>query len=1237
MKVLGLDLGTASIGWSLIELNDDRTINRLLGLGSRIIQFDNKEESEFSAGRGETVCSQRTAGRTARKLLDRFQMRRTSLKDAMIELGLMDSDNKFPSLSPLEIWKLRSDAATDGFRLTLPQIARVLLHLNQRRGYKHAKSDLADSKQTEYVKKVNSRFAEIREAGLTVGQYFYLKLKESEETSVNGNKFYTYRIKEKVLPREAYAEEFDRIMHSQQTYYPEILTDENIGKLKQIIFFQRPLKSCKHLVSFCEFEKKLFKDRNGKIVESGPKVAPRTSPLAQVCRIYEAINNIRLYNPRHKGRQAYAPSLFDNDLDIPVDARKFNYEYELTHEERKRVFDYLNTHEKLSETELLRILGLRKADGFKSDKALGKGIQGNVTYCKIAAALEGLADKETLLKFDLKIEDTAFVDTDTGEIIQQISNEYREEPLYRLWHTLYSISDKNELYSCLRSKFGINDNDVLERLFAIDFVGAGYSNKSAKFMRKLIPNLMKGYGYSEACTLVNVNHSDSMTKEENERRELKSRLDVLPKGTLRQPIVEKIVNQTINLVNAVIDEYGEIDEVRIELARELKMSRDERAKTIERINRQERENSRLAAQIAELDIIPTRRRIQKMRMLLETGNKCMYCGKVVTPTRFVEGHGYEIEHIIPRSRLFDDSFSNKVCSCRECNQAKGALTAYDFMKGRSEQEFNEYCDRVEKLYKEEKISKSKRNKLMMAAKDIPQDFIERDLRESQYIAKKTREVLLDVIRNVHASSGAVTSYFRHVWGYDDILHDLNFRKYKDAGLTELVEYESHRQVHRKERITNWSKRKDHRHHAIDALVIALTRQSHVQRLNTLNALSDKNFFNENLDKWAEKQPHFSVSEVLSALDTVSVSFKAGKKLTTPGKRYVKKNGKRVCVQNGILVPRGPLTKESVYGKIMVYDGKKSIKQAIKNPDLIIDPQIRSLVKELLDRNDGDESKMIKSLKKTPLKVRDKEISEIGCYRREFVINYDLSDFKKLKEAESIVDPRIMEIVKKRFEEVGENKFAKSLIESPLYSDTNAEIKRVRCFTGIKADSLACVRHDEKGKAIGYSQTQNNHHIALYRKADGTVVETTVSFWDCVLRKRYGLPIIVTDPVAAWDKLSQMDDNEDIQRLAKGLPPVDSELYMTLRRNEMFVLGMSDDEWNDAVTSLDLSTINKHLYRVWKLSPNDYFFKFHTDTIARIEKGDKEMKQYYRAGSIRALEALCPRKVKVSMLGRIIFE
>ena len=85
---------------------------------------------------------------------------------------------------------------------------------------------------------------------------------------------------------------------------------------------------------------------------------------------------------------------------------------------------------------------------------------------------------------------------------------------------------------------------------------------------------------------------------------------------------------------------------------------------------------------------------------------------------------------------------------------------------------------------------------------------------------------------------------------------------------------------------------------------------------------------------------------------------------------------------------------------------------------------------------------------------------------------------------------------------------------------------------------------------------------------------------------------------------------------------------------MVVLGMSDDEWADAMAADDLQAINRHLYRVWKLGSRNYCFKFHTCTTAAIEKGDKEIKQYYIIGSIKALEALRPRKVSVSLLGKL---
>ncbi len=1245
MKILGLDLGPTSIGWALINTDCNHNPVSILGMGSRVIPYsDTNIAADFSKGKSNSPCMERTSCRQMRRNLDRFQLHRDQLKKLLCDIGLIDDSFKTPSANPLEKWKTRADAAVSGTKLSPDELAGVLFHINHRRGYKHAKSDLGDSKQTDYVEKINNRYSEILKSGKTVGQYFYDKLKESEIADANGKRHYTYRIKEKVCPRKAYEDEVDRILKTQSEHYPLILTEENRRAIKQVIFYQRPLKSCKNLVSFCEFERHEFLNKSGKKVESGPKVSPRTSPLAQVCRIYETINNIRLVNiDRRNQKPDPTPSLFD-DIDLaPKDFRKLMPEYRFSEEERKRIFDFLNTHEKMSEKDLLKILGLTPDDGFKSDKSLAKGIQGNTSRCQIADALRDCPSKESLLKFDLTEEipaSGADVDIATGELLPRVSDTCIRQPLYQLWHTLYSIKDKEELFRVLSDKFGIADQTTLNRLYVIDFVKAGYTNKSAKFMRKLIPLLRNGKKYSEACETLGKNHSDSLTREKNANRPLQWHLRPIYKGELRQPVVEKILNQMINIVNAIKDEYGEIDEVRVELARELKRDKEGREKMARNISKLERENKELSAEIADLNILPTRRRIQKMRMLKETGSICIYCGKTVTPYRFIEGHGYEIEHIIPRSRLFDDSLANKVCACRECNAAKGAQTAFDFMKSKGGQEFNSYIRRIEDLYKDNRISRSKHDRLLMSASEIPDDFIERDLRLTQYVTKKSLEILSGAIRNVYASSGIVTDFFRHAWGYDTILHDLNLPRYEAGDLTEKVEYETHGQIHSATRIRDWSKRKDHRHHALDALVIALTRQGYIQRLNTLNAVSgnpDRSSKWRSLDKWASERPHFERRNVIQAMEEISISFKPGKKLATPGKRYIRRNGKRICVQTGVSVPRAPLHKETIYGRIRTDHGEKSLKLALENPGLVTDSHLRQQLELLIEQNDGDIRKTMKFLKKNPLEINGKPVEKIRCYREEIVVRYPVESIR-FKDLCYVVDSHIRTIIEKRFKEVdnADKEFVKSLAERPLYSDNDCRhrIRTVRLFSGLQKSTLAGVRRDENGRIIGYAQKRNNDHVAFYRTPDRKIVESVVSFWDCIKRKKIKLSPIIKNPADAWDQIIASKECDIAEEIAETLPPADSSFIMSLQRNEMVVLGMSDDQWNDAVATKDIRTINRHLYRVWKLSSKSYCFKYHTNTTAAIEDGDKEIKQHYIIASPDSFFNLNPRKVIVSLLGKI---
>ncbi|MCQ2325504.1 MAG: type II CRISPR RNA-guided endonuclease Cas9, partial [Paludibacteraceae bacterium] len=1062
--ILGLDLGVGSIGWALIETVDNKP-SQILGMGSRIVPLSTDDSDQFQRGQAITKNADRTQRRTMRKGYDRYQMRRALLTQVLRDNGMLPERM---DENVIDLWRMRSDAATSGCQLTLPQIGRVLYHLNQKRGYKHSKADVsADSKQTQYVQEVNQRYTDLQSKGLTIGQYFYNELKDSAVQSAKGS-YYTFRIKDKVFPRQAYIAEFDQIMATQKAFYPEVLTDELIETLRnRVIFYQRPLKSCKHLVGLCEFEMRPYKKANGEIVYSGPKCAPRTSPLAQLCAVWEAVNNITLTNR-------------NNEI------------YPITLAQRQAMVDFLQTHKEMKVTDLQKILGISKKDGWWGGKAIGKGIKGNQTLVQLREALGGKYDQ--WLQMDIKTTSAGLVDEETGELIEMVDASIEQEPLFRLWHTVYSVQDKDELRKALSKQFQIEDEEVLNKLFAIDFVKPGYANKSHKFMRKLLPYLMQGEMYSSACAHIGINHSNSRTKEELELRPLAEKLTLLQKNALRQPIIEKILNQMINVFNALKSEYGEIDEVRVELARELKQNREERNDTFKNNAKNEKLNKDIEARIIEMGIRPSRTRIQKYKMWEESQHQCFYCGKMISATEFLAGADVEVEHIIPRSVLFDDSFSNKVCACRECNHAKNNQTAFDFMKSRTDAEFEAYKQRVDEAFHAHRISKTKRDHLMWRMEDIPQDFIDRQLRQSQYIATKAVEILQTAVRNVYSTSGSVTDFLRHQWGYDSILQTLNLPRYQQVeGMTEMVTYDHCGQEHTEERIKGWTKRLDHRHHAVDALTIALTQQSYIQRLNTLNA-SREAMYNELeksdisqrnsekrtlLENWIIQQPHFAVTDVSEKVADIAVSFRAGRRVTTPAKRAIYRNGKRVNVQEGILVPRGALTEETVYGKL------------------------------------GDQ----------------------------YVVKYPLNH--PSMKVDAIVDPTIREIVRARLEAFGND--AKQAFAKPLYSDKaqTMEIKSVRCFAPNISDAGSVpVRFNKNGEPIGYGKTGSNHHIAIYRDEKGAYHELVVSFAEAVRRKQLGLPVIQTQPQDGWN------------------------LVTSMQVNEMFVIGLNDEEFNNAIETKD---------------------------------------------------------------------
>ena len=886
---------------------------------------------------------------------------------------------------------------------------------------------------------------------------------------------------------------------------------------------------------------------------------------------------------------------------------------DITPEERDKLVAYLQTYEapkppkrkpakakpvklahpKLDLDKLKELLCIEEE--LFADKLLEEGLKGDATRIALSIILQPYPQYHHLLDMELetRMMTVQLTDEETGEVTERevavVTDSYVRQPLYRLWHILYSIEERDAMRRALITQLGMKEEDLdgglLDQLYRLDFVKPGYGNKSAKFICKLLPQLQQGLGYSEACVAVGYRHSNSPTSEEITERTLLEKIPLLQRNELRQPLVEKILNQMINLVNALKAEYG-IDEVRVELARELKMSRKERERMARNNKDREERNKEVAAKIRECGLYPTKPRIQKYMLWEEAGKVCLYCGRSIEEEQCLNGDDMEVEHIIPKSVLYDDSYGNKTCACHECNQTKGNRTALEYIRAKGWEA--EYMKRINDLLKEKKISYSKHQRLRWLKEDIPSDFLERQLRLTQYISRQAMAILQQGIRRVSASEGGVTARLRSLWGYGKILHTLNLDRYDSMGETERVsrEGETTEELH----ITNWSKRMDHRHHAIDALVVACTRQSYIQRLNRLSSefgREDKKKEDQeaqeqqatetgrlsNLERWLTQRPHFSVRTVSDKVAEILISYRPGMRVVTRGRNIYRKktvDGREVtCVQRGVLVPRGELMEASLYGKIL-FQGRERI-----------------------------------------------------------VKRYPLHDLKG-----EVVDPCLRELIVK-------SKGA------PLYLDAaeKQEVRSVRCYVTQPSVAKAIpIRFDERGRAITFVQSGSNHHLAIYRTPKGKLVESIVSFWDAVNRARYGLPLIIKYPRKAMEQVIQREDiPESVLSL---LPPADYEFVEVFQQNEMAVVGLPEEEFRRAVDTQDYRTLSEHLYRLKRISSKDYEFHYHLDTDdpdetdsskkkkKRVRNTSGRIPRIYRIRGIGPLQKKNVRKVCIDLLGRL---
>lgn len=653
-------------------------------------------------------------------------------------------------------------------------------------------------------------------------------------------------------------------------------------------------------------------------------------------------------------------------------------------------------------------------------------------------------------------------------------------------------------------------------------------------------------------------------------------------------------------------------------------------------------------------------RYKLYKELESRGYKTLYSNTYI-PREKLFSKEFDIEHIIPQARLFDDSFSNKTLEARNVNIEKGNRTAYDFVKEKfgesgTDNSLDCYLNNIEVLFVSGKISKTKYTKLKMTEQDIPGGFIERDLRNTQYIAKKALSMLNEISRCVVATSGSITDKLREDWQLVDVMKELNWEKYKALGLVEYFEDKDGKQIGR---IKDWSKRNDHRHHAMDALTVAFTKEVFIQYFNNKNAS-----LNPNTNEYAIKNKYFQNGRAIAPiplnefraeakkhLENTLISIKAKNKVITNNINKTKKRGGVNTKKQQ--TPRGQLHLETIYGCCRQYLTKEEKVNAsfdVSKIATVSSSVYRDALLKRLQEHHNDPKKAFagrNSLDKKPVWLDKEQIRKVPekvktvTFETIYTIRKEISPDLRV---DKIIDSGVRKMLTGRLKEYGNDakKAFSNLDEKPIWlnKEKGIPIKRVT-ISGISNAQSLHVKKDKDGKPVldgngrnipvDFVNTGNNHHVAVYRRPvidkNGQMVidengnlkyeleEVVVTFFDAVTRVNLGQPIIDKDYKASegW------------------------QFLFSMKQNEYFVFPNKKTGFNpkeiDLLDADNYGLISPNLFRVQKFTHKNYVFRHHLETTIKDTSSILRGITWIDFRSSKGLDSIV--KVRVNHIGQIV--
>ena len=831
--ILGLDVGSNSIGWAVVDCElakgDHQGIYAGYGpvslrtLNSRI--FLEMVEAKTQVPKNQ----KRRFARGARNRRAHYKKRRKALVDVLIETGLLPHDyfeNPEKVLNRIDrefaerklnkawskTWDIKEKAYCSPYAIRYfaleealkpHELGRVLLHLQRRRGYfsnRGAKyvelikilslttpEDDEKAMTTEEKKEAGKVLAAISELdrrlnGRTIGQFIWqesrlaglppqrVTLFRYEQTQERKGQTLTERLQFRAR-REMYEQEFDAIWKEQNRFHA--LSPGTEEKIKHTIFHQRPLQLQKAAVGNCN-------------IYPNKKRAAMMRLEFQEFRTLQVINNIKIDDEPLTKEQRNKLLLMTDDP------------------------DQLNKQGRISWKDVAKALGVRsKRLNYNRQGDDGEGLIGNRTAQAISHSigLQSWTELEREKRVEL-VEDLLSIHN-TRALYDRLVNYWKFEP----WT---GTTDKEG------AALALTMNEQLED---------GYGKHSLKAINALLPHLRTGVDYYNAIEKIGEVASITPAIKTTDGDYF---LDITDVPNVANPIVQKALYEIRRVVNSLIRRYGKPAIIRMELAREMKSSKKHRTAIARQQQANRKRNEEAETELLQYaksgnpnielqtvgtglrSVKPADRARYKM-WKYEQDEKCPYCQMPIGINQLFSG-GADIEHILPYTG-FRQNYMNTLVSCRSCNQNKGQRTPYEAW-GADTDRWERIVKFAEEKYNKELLSKQRNILKKNHRPENVEEFVQRQLNDTRYIATAAKEMLKQYGVPVDVNNGAATGDLRHRLGLNGILpRDPASGVYTETGekidtsTGEILKYSAAKAA---------KSREDHRHHAIDAFVVAMT-------------------------------------------------------------------------------------------------------------------------------------------------------------------------------------------------------------------------------------------------------------------------------------------------------------------------------------------------------------------------------------------------------------------------------